>query len=253
MNRLLTFSGLQPIYLGDIDFLQDSVKEAFLLLLKGLTGENEPNCILVDATKEHDGVICLNGEILPLKAATGSILSAIGYRVVSTFSGGRRFKDGEEHDCHETRYAQAYYITNVGVARLPDLTSLLMSRFKTTTGAISFEPDDTIAARRLVRFSKFSDLILFEIDLTFTEESTVTNVFTNELLAIPRVKVGQGYKYTTLVAEIESSLVNIPAKITFATNEGQPSDSYITVKIPSTKFSAGSTGTISLMLVVNEL
>lgn len=249
MNRLLTFSGLQPIYLGDIDFLQDSVKEAFLLLLKGLTGEDEPDCVLIDATAEQDGVICLKGEIMPLKAATSSGIGQIAYSVVSTFSGGRQFKDGEEHDCHEVRYAQEYY--TVGAEAVPDFMYLLMSRFKITRSTSVFSPDDVIAATRAVSYSKFGTCILFEINLTFTEESTVTNIFTNAQVVIPSAIVSQGPKYATLVAEIGGNLVNIPAKITFATNEGRPSDSYITVKIPSTNFSAGSTGAISLMLVVN--
>ena len=61
MNKLLTFPGLQPIYLGDFDFLQQSVNDAFLLLLKGLTGQDNPKCILKAATPEKDGAICFNG------------------------------------------------------------------------------------------------------------------------------------------------------------------------------------------------
>ena len=67
MNKLLTFPGLQPIYLGDFDFLQQSVNDAFLQLLKGLTGQDNPKCILKAATPEKDGAICFDGEILPLK------------------------------------------------------------------------------------------------------------------------------------------------------------------------------------------
>lgn len=251
MNRLLTFSGLQPIYLGDIDFLQDSVKESFVQLLKGLTGEDDPSCVLVKATAEKDGVICLNGEIMPLKAATGSGFGSLGYRIESTFSGRRQFKNGEEHDCHEVRYAQAYYA--IGVTSIPNFMDLLMSRLTARRSTSIFSADDTVAATRAVSYSRLGTCILFEINVTFTEESTVTNIFTNAQVVIPSAIVGQGPKYANFVAEVGGNLVNIPAKITFATNEGRPTDSFVTVKIPSTKFLEGSTGMISLMLVVNEL
>lgn len=251
MNRLLTFSGLQPIYLGDIDFLQDSVKESFVQLLKGLTGEDDPSCVLVNATAEKDGVICLNGEIMPLKAVNGSGFGSVGYRIESTFSGRRQFKNGDEHDCHEIRYAQEYF--TLGGSSVPDFMTLLMSRLKVVRSTSVFSPDDTLAATRAVSYSRLGTVILFEINVTFTAVSTVTNIFTDAQVAIPSSIVGQGPKYTNFVAEVGGNLVNIPAKVTFSTNEGRPSDSFVTVQIPSTKFSEGSTGAINLMLIVNKL
>lgn len=252
MNRLLTFPGLQPIYLGDIDFLQDSVKESFVQLLRGLTGEYEPSCVLVNATAEKDGVICLNGEIMPLKALdTSGGFGTIGYRIESTFSGRRKFKNAAEHDCHEIRYAQEYL--TLGGSGVPDFMTLLMSRFKVVRQTSVFSPDDTLAATRAVSYSRLGTVILFEINVTFTAESTVTNIFTDAQVAIPSIIVGQGPKYTNFVAEVGGNLVNIPAKVTFSKNEGRPSDSFVTVQIPSTKFSEGSTGAINLMLIVNGL
>ena len=39
MNKFLTFQGEQPIYLGDIDFMQDNSRAAILYVLKGITGD----------------------------------------------------------------------------------------------------------------------------------------------------------------------------------------------------------------------
>lgn len=249
MNRLLTFSGLQPIYLGDIDFLQDSVKESFVHLLRGLTGTDDPSCVLVNATAERDGVICLNGEIMPLKAFNGSGFGSIGYRIESTFSGRRQFKNGDEHDCHEIRHAQEYL--TLGGSGVPDFMTLLMSRFKVVRQTSVFAADDTIAATRAVSYSRLGTCICLEVNVTFGAESTVTNIFTDAQLAVPSSIVGQGPKYTNLVAEVGGNLINIPAKVTFAANEGRPSDSFVTIKIPRTTFPEGSTGAINLMLVVN--
>lgn len=102
MNKYLTFPGLQPIYLGDIDFFQESVRDAFLLLLKGLTGQNNPRCVLIEATPQSDGAICFDGEILPLKYGVTTENSI--YKIESIFGGRRVFKNQESYDCYETRY-----------------------------------------------------------------------------------------------------------------------------------------------------
>lgn len=104
MNKLLTFPGLQPIYLGDFDFLQQSVNDAFLQLLKGLTGQDNPRCILKAATPEKDGAICFDGEILPLKYFSGAVSGALAYKIESSYSGERTFKDGKTEKCYESRY-----------------------------------------------------------------------------------------------------------------------------------------------------
>ena len=46
MDKYLTFPGRQPVYLGDIDFMQDAVRDTFAQLLKGYTGLATPTAIL---------------------------------------------------------------------------------------------------------------------------------------------------------------------------------------------------------------
>ena len=106
MNKFLTFPGLQPVYLGDIDFLQESVRSAFLMLLRGLTGQVNPRCIIAYPTQTTDGVICFDGEILPLKWYGAT--NALCFRVESEFVGERTFKSGESHKCYEQRYVIGY-------------------------------------------------------------------------------------------------------------------------------------------------
>lgn len=129
MNKFLTFPGLQPIYLGDIDFLQESVRDAFVLLLKGLTGHDSPRCILKEATLQSDGAICFDGEILPLKY--GSVTNQSVYKIESAFSGQRVFKNQDSHACYETRYvivSEGTADSPYNVAKFPTLQSLISNK-----------------------------------------------------------------------------------------------------------------------------
>lgn len=129
MDKFLTFPGLQPIYLGDINFLQESVSDAFLLLLKGLTGQDSPRCILKEATVQSDGAICFDGEILPLKY--GPVTDQSVYKIESAFSGQRVFKNQDTHDCYETRYvvvSEGTAASPDNVAKFPTLQSLISNK-----------------------------------------------------------------------------------------------------------------------------
>lgn len=116
MNRFLTFAGTQPVFLGDIDFMQDAARQGMTLLLRSLAndGQESPNVILEGLTFSVPsvgqiswtaGVVALAGEILPIAAGTLSRQSTdvLYFHVVSTLSGSRTFKDGQTHECYETR------------------------------------------------------------------------------------------------------------------------------------------------------
>ena len=123
MNKYLTFAGQQPVYLGDIDFMQTAVGQAFANLLQHITGRSDANGILsgceisfaLNTVSWTDGVVALGGEILPISA--GLLIFTPGddlyFDIVSTTSGGRTFGDGNSHDCFETRVAT---ITNVATS-----------------------------------------------------------------------------------------------------------------------------------------
>lgn len=114
MNKFLTYQGQQPLYLGDIDFASDAVRDAFAQLLKGLTGSDGANAILrgvVGSTHNNNvvfsaGIVSIDGEILPVEAnagINGSMSDTFYLRVKSTYGGSRTFLDSETHDCWETR------------------------------------------------------------------------------------------------------------------------------------------------------
>ena len=129
MNKYLTFPGKQPVYLGDIDFMQTAVGQAFANLLKNITGRSDANGILhgvVISTQNNSatwtaGVVSLGGEILPVEAGVvGGIQSGLYFDIVSTTSGGRTFGNGESHDCFETRSATlTTTVTDYPLASVP--------------------------------------------------------------------------------------------------------------------------------------
>lgn len=167
MNKFLTFSGTQPVYLGDIDFMQNAASAAFKQLLRGILNspsDDGMNAIIQGVELSYngnawswtEGVVVLAGELLPIEAGT---ISDIGYtrnlylHVRSTLSGTRTFKNGQSHDCYETRdaiinttfsggvnvkaiarlqktddevYDDSYYITGTGSSRIVDSSPRLI-------------------------------------------------------------------------------------------------------------------------------
>jgi hypothetical protein len=121
MNRLLTYAGQQPVYLGDIDFMQDASKNVFTYLARALmsSGSDSLNAILqgVDISIESSGgtatfnwtagVVVINGEVMPVAAGsiTGETSSTLYFHVNSVKSGSRTFKDGVSRECWDSRSA----------------------------------------------------------------------------------------------------------------------------------------------------
>ncbi len=111
MNNFKTFEGQLPIWLGDIDFMNESVKLAMQDLMKGLFDSDNPNVILSGVELKDgtytDGIVCLGGEILPFEAtAWDKTTQGIPYMTVKTTVGGsRRTKSGVAVDCYEYRTA----------------------------------------------------------------------------------------------------------------------------------------------------
>ena len=150
MDKLLTFPGEMPIYLGDIDFMQSAIRETLVNLLIGLTGQSNPKCILKYATENEPGVICMNGEILPLKPQSGKYPGAICYKVVSVYSGDRTFKSGDIHQCHEQRYAEAYVGSTEDefyVQNFPHISELLNRAGISQDNSVMTYEDDTVSTR----------------------------------------------------------------------------------------------------------
>lgn len=115
MDKFLTFQGQQPIYLGDIDFMQTAVGKAFKNLLISFTGDADGSAILsgVEISKAGsdvswtDGVVAIEGDILPVTAGsiTGGAESTLYFQKVSTLSGSREMGDGTTRQCWQTNSA----------------------------------------------------------------------------------------------------------------------------------------------------
>lgn len=113
MDKFLTYPGKQPVYLGDINFMQSAARDAFQNLMKAYTGRADANAILygVDITYAQNiiswtaGVVCIAGEILPIEAGTSSAGSPYYFDIVSTAGGQRTMGDGTTKSCWEERAA----------------------------------------------------------------------------------------------------------------------------------------------------
>lgn len=130
MNKFLTFAGIQPVYLGDIDFMQaaadnavkqlgrslmDADSDSFSAILQGVIIRK----LSAEQVQYEDGIVVLNGEILPVTGNTISISSPsapIYFHIVSVLSGTRTFKDGVARDCYETRSVIINDVSEGGVA-----------------------------------------------------------------------------------------------------------------------------------------
>lgn len=244
MNKFLTFPGIQPVYLGDIDFLQESVRQAFRQLLIGLTGIDTPNCILKEATATADGVICLDGEIMPYKPYTGTMVGIYGYEVVTAYSGARMFKDGESHECYEERYAQQVL---GGATRVPTFTELLSQRLRYSMKASNWREG---GIQNVFRFVNLGTSVLAELNVEVITAGEYEQLTTDAIVNIPATVASQSPKYCTLTAKSAGSLVAIPAEVTFTAHPGTAQLSYMTVKIPKTTFSAGDKGMLNLNILL---
>ena len=197
MNKYLTFPGLQPVYLGDIDFLQESVRSAFSMLLVGLTGQQKPKAILKEATTDSDGIICFDGEILPLKPFSGAVSQTLCYRIETQYGGARTFKNGEDHDCYEDRYVVGYdgsMLNEYRKANFKNIADLLgRAASKPSTGSLKYENDDVFTK---INYLNIGGSYSIFGHITATNDVSVEKLVDNAQTSLP---IGSGYFPITLV------------------------------------------------------
>ncbi len=129
MNKFLTFPGTQPIYLGDIDFMQNAGGSLSTALARALANADSDTFSAIlqgvkitalssEQVQYGDGIVALNGEILPVTGDTISISSSapLYFHIVSVLSGSRTFKDGVSRDCYETRSVIVNGVSEGGIA-----------------------------------------------------------------------------------------------------------------------------------------
>ncbi len=205
MNRFLTHTGRQPIWLDDIDFLQTAVADEFKKLILGLTGMDGGVVILTGCQKSilpdgtvrfSSGVIAYDGEILYVNAC--SFPSDNGFRFavksLTDSSGDRTLLDsGEEVECYQERTAfidvpfQASHKIDTrpivsNCRRLEDILRERASEKVVTAGEIT-NGNGTSAYYKLVRFGSTYQLSLqfsgafpvFEIPID--DGQTISDIF----------------------------------------------------------------------------
>lgn len=194
MNKFLTFQGQQPLYLGDVDFASQAIRDAFKLVLRGLTGSDSANAILrgvAPSTRSSTvvfsaGVVSIDGEILPVDVSTisGTLSDTFYLRIKSTYGGSRTFKDGETHSCWETR--------SVEVTK--DVTDYPLSAFRRLVGGFGSQKwhyEDDAANFNLVRTGPVWLVTIKRTAMTSLEEHFfevyVPGIQSNDLLPFPTV------------------------------------------------------------------
>lgn len=151
MDKFLTFPGQQPIYLGDIDFMQTAVGKALKNLLISYTGNADGSAILAGVELSVDGadiswtegVVAIEGDILPVAAGTitGGASSTLYFNVVATLSGSRTMKDGTVRQCWQTKSAVVtteatdYPVLDFGRAGLAQKATVYTFAYTQTTSS----------------------------------------------------------------------------------------------------------------------
>lgn len=232
MNKYLTFTGLQPVYLGDIDFLQESVRESFALLLRGLTGQEKPDCMLIEPTPDADGVICIEGEIMPCKFYNGSVSQKLSYRVESQYAGDRTFKDGTNHLCHETRYAVGYNAPLLGSPGFPAFSDLLFASVKMRTGGNAVTNGNV---KVQIDYAFLGEAYHINGKVDILDAVTDLQIIVEDMkLGIPGSLAKNSPTYFTMALEIAGGLSSIPAKMNLTYNDA--SSCLVTITINKKSF-----------------
>lgn len=213
MNRLLTYAGQQPIYLGDIDFLQDSAGSMLTCLARALMnqGSDSLNAILQGVVISQftqskiawtSGVVVINGEILPI--AGGTVRGTLGstplyFHIEVVEEGTRTFKDGEEHDCWATRTATITTTSSTGDVSVSSVPRLHV------------DPDDatyegTSDSANITSASLIKKDGLWYIDAHVSLESgsytTIGSVSFNILNSAHGAELSQKHFYMPLILEL---------------------------------------------------
>lgn len=147
MDKFINHEGEQPIWLGDIDFMNESVRNAIKMLLQGITGLENPTCILQGCELTSNGVtagvICLNGEVLPVEASTedGTLCH---FEVQQSLGGERLTKENKPVSCYQ--YRKVIVVPGVGessdIATMPRLGHYLRNDSSVLFKASSYDSPD---------------------------------------------------------------------------------------------------------------
>lgn len=241
MDRYLSYPGIQPVYLGDIDFLQSSVRDCFSMLLEGLTHQQRTKCILIEPTADKDGVICIDGEIMPYKYS--SVENPTDIEIVVEYSGNRTFKNGAKNDCYEKRSARN---SQSGVYRLSEFSKfseLLAKNAVYVTKSVSSGIDGVIEVNcGITQMS--ADRYQLDVNFKSHIENGVSEMIRDLKVPIPGHL--SGTYYSPFTVDDSGGMKLVPARITLS-NAGT-SSCKMSITIQYTELSAISKGSLSVII-----
>lgn len=237
MNNFKTYAGTQPIYLGDIDFMQDAEKAMLTALARSLANSSSDTvkAILqgVELTQQSSdelrisaGIVVLNGEILlvPDQIISASASDTLYFHVESTMSGSRTFMDGVRRDCYEARRAIVNTTSSGGIR----VSSVPRLYHRPNDFDCASQGSDSIVSGKLYRRNGFWFLDLyFEFapqtttisgSITFTEGITV-DIFNDikVLTYIPAI-INVRYSNTYAMAMLAISMNAADRSVTITIN-----------------------------------
>lgn len=258
MNKFKTYAGTQPIYLGDIDFMQDAEKAMLTALARSLANSSSDTvkAILqgVKITQQSSdqlwitaGIVVLDGEVLPVP---GQIISAsasdtLYFHVESTMSGSRTFKDGVSRDCYESRHAIVNTTSSGGI---PVSSVPRLYHRPDDFNCLSDSGTGQIRSGQLYRRNGFWFLDLnFEIGATVTTitgSTTFSSGITNEIYDDINV-------ISTIPALINIRNKNVYAHVILSISKGSNRDVTVTIQNAEeiVSFAADQMGDLSVMLI----
>lgn len=166
MNKFLTYAGTQPVYLGDIDFMQNAVRDGFRDIARALMDltSDTPNAILQGLEKStrvgageyySSGIVVINGELyeVPSHSITAEESGQDFYlHLNSVLSSSRTFGDGTSHYCHDTRTGYLSIESSGGIL-LSSLPRLHEKEISDDVVYDSYEASGKIISGRLIRKS----------------------------------------------------------------------------------------------------
>lgn len=125
MNKFLTHEGGQPIWLEDIDFMQNSWRETAQQIVASMTGDSDATCVLSGCLPDENGgttsgIVCINGEIMQLRPSSLNWSNSF-IKVVTEMTGERSYKSGSKKKCHEIRYAVLDSEGDISTTNIPSL------------------------------------------------------------------------------------------------------------------------------------
>lgn len=214
MNKFLTYTGVQPVYLGDIEYMQNAAADIFRELGGALMNQAPSglNAVLYGVEISHPaeyqvswtaGAVIIDGEILPVLA--GSLTSSthrspvLYFHVVSTPGGTRTFKNGVTRDCYATRTATLTESSTGGVYERT------VKRLHANTQDADYDADSYSTDVILCKLFKRGGLFYLDFAATIEEEQTnfdarMTFTVTSErALPIGRIASYVGIAYADAV------------------------------------------------------